>query len=330
VSLVKRGWKFLKANPLFNGFFIFIIAVGILMISLVQIVGFSSSSETDSVEGNSLGVGHGQTVKKGDIIYAEYEIKGEDVDVFLITGYWMPFGEDDDNVLLYRPNATSGSMTYEVKEDEMHMIYFKGKDFNYSYTFRVDKPLFSLIITIAGFVLIGIGLLAMWHIPRVPNPRYLGNSMKYISIILVISGIGFLGVVLVYPIREFYTYFFPFYLMIYGLEYLYLGRTYNKQYMIRCLEKPNDCSDKINTILDKKGIKYQRKNSVKEKRTKWDTIFDFEGTDIKIMVRKLYFQEDKTLILIGRKNPVNGSILAQLANDIAKDQGCRNYKPVSN
>jgi hypothetical protein len=312
-----------------NTIFIIFITLGILMIALVHFVGFSSRSERDSIEGDVAGVGHGKSVKKGDIIYVEYEVDKEGVDVFLITGYYMPFGNDGENVLISRPNSTSGSMTYEVTEDDMHMVYFKGKNFNYSYSFRVDRPLFSAVITISGLALVCIGLLAMWHIPRIPNPRYMGNSVKYLSMAFGFVGVGMLFIVMTNPIDDFFTYLFPLYMIIFGVEFIYLGKFYNKQYMIRCPDEQGECTARIDKILDHEGIDYKKRSPAKENRKKWDTIFDFEGTDTKIKIRKLYFQQDKTLILLGKKNPINGSQLSQLANDIAKDLGCRNYKPVS-
>jgi hypothetical protein len=329
VRLIERGWKFLKSNPIINGAFIFVIILGILLIAMIQVVGFSKSSGTETIEGDIISQGHGHDIKKGDIIEVTYEVEGEDVNVYIVKGYSLPLNKENEDVLVNRPNSKSGTIIYEAKEDGMHMVFFEGRDLTFTYSYKVIKPLFSVFIIALGLILIGIGLGGMWYIPRTPNPKYLGNTMKYISLIFGLLGAVFLGILLVFPIDEFILYLSPFYMILFGVQNHYLGKLYNKQYNIRCIEQPSDSAEKIKSILDKKGIRYREQRSVKEYLMKWDTIIDFEGTDTKVRIRKLPFQREQSMVLVGRQNALNRTMLTQLANEIARELECRNYVPVS-
>jgi hypothetical protein len=182
VRLIDRGWRVFKSNPLVNIIFILVIFLGILLLALVIILGFSSETGTEVVEGNQVGIGYGHEVQKGDIIEAEYEILGEDVDVYIMRGNTHPFNEDDEDILVSKPDSQLGSITYEAKEKGIHMLYFKGYDFTVTYSYKVIKPLFSLFMVVAGFTVIGIGLVGLWYYSRIPNPKYLGNYLNIGSI----------------------------------------------------------------------------------------------------------------------------------------------------
>lgn len=295
---------------------------------MMMVMGFSKSSGTETIEGNTVRQGIGHDINEGDFIEITYEIEGEDVNVYIVKGYSLPFDKDDEDVLVNRQNSESGTIVYEAKEDGMHMVFFEGRDFTFTYTYKVNKPWFSVFILVLGVILIGIGLGGMWHSQRIPNPKYLGYTMRYLSVIFGLSGVVFLGVLLIFLIDEVINYIFPFQMMLFSVQNHYLGKLYNKQYNIRCSEQPSESAEKIKTLLDKKKIRYKEQRLVKEYRMKWDTIIDFEGSDIKIRVRKIRFQMDKSMVLVGRQNAINKTMLTQLANEIARELECENYTPI--
>ena len=83
-------------------------------------------------------------------------------------------------------------------------------------------------------------------------------------------------------------------------------------------------------ILDnKKEIRYREQRQVKEYLMKWDTIIDFAGSDTQIRIRKLRFQNEKSMVLVGRQNAINKTTLIQLVNEFARELKCRNYTPIA-
>jgi hypothetical protein len=126
-----------------------------------------------------------------------------------------------------------------------------------------------------------------------------------------------------------FNYLTPFYIIFFGIQSHFLGKIYNKHYQIKSPLNPEESAVQIREILDTNGVKYNEMKTVKKHGWKWHAIFDFEGTDMKIRIRKLYFSEDKSLILIGRQNAINKNILVKHANDIAKDLESKNYNPIS-
>ncbi len=328
MGLLKKGWRLFKSNPIIYGLFIFIILMGIFLIVMLSIFGYSKESGTKIVEGSQCGHGYGHEIGPGDIIEVEYDIEGEDVDVYIVKGYSLPFHDTDEDVLFVRHNTNSGYIKYTAKEKGMHMVYFKGYDFTVSYTYKVTKPLFTIFIIVVGLILITLGIGGIWYFAKLPNPKYLGNYMKYSSVFFIPAGIILLIIGLIYVPDAFFLKFFPILWIIFGIEYLFLSKVFDGHYSIRTVLNPDETAEKIKTMLEEKGLKYQERKFVREVYL-WYIIIDLDEADIKIIIKSLRFQRVKTGVLIGKQNKLNKDKIISLANDIAKGLECDNYKPIS-
>ncbi len=328
MGLLKKGWRLFKSNPIIYGLFIFVILLGIFLIAMISIFGFSKDSGTEIVEGSQSGFGHGHEIGPGDIIEVEYNIDGEDVDVYIIKGYTLPFHDTDEDVLLVRHNTNSGTIKYTAKEKGMHMVYFKGYDFTVSYTYKVTKPLFTIFIIVVGLITIALGIGGIWYMAKLPNPKYLGNYMKYIPVFFIPSGIIILIVGLISFPDAFFFKIIPIFWIIFGIENLFLARVYDGNYSIRTELDPDETAEKIKGLLEESGLKYQESKFVRELFL-WYIIIVLDEADIRIKVKSLRFQRVKTGVLIGKQNELNKIRIISLANDIAKALECENYKPIS-
>ena len=323
---ITRIWRFLRSNPIINSLYITVIILGILMISLVIAVGWSTDSDTERVEGNTIGHGFGRDLRPGDVIEIHYSIEGEDVDALIVRGYTLPFNDDEENVLVVRHNVRSGIMRYVVEEDGLHMVYFRGSDFTVSYTYRVDKPWFTVFIIIIGQVLIAIGIVGMWHFSHLTIPKYYGEGMKYNFMIFTPLGIGM--TIFVLAMGSAVHLFSSILMVIFGVEGHLLGKALNRHYYLRAKLRPNEAVELIKRALDIRGMKYRQRSSVREYLLKWNTVFDIEREDIKIKVKEQRYQEWRTMMAIGRQNVLNREVVIGLANDIALSLGCEDFVPV--
>ncbi len=328
MGLLKKGWRLFKSNPIIYGLFIVIILMGIILIAMLSIFGFSKESGTEIVEGSQSGFGYGHEIGPGDIIEVEYDIDGEDVDVYIVKGYSLPFYETDEDVLFVRHNTNSGTIKYTAKEKGMHMVFFKGYDFTVSYTYKVTKPLFTIFIIVVGLILIASGIGGIWYFAKLPNPKYLGNYMKYIPVFFIPSGIILLIIGLTSFPDAFSLKIIPTLWIIFGIEYLFLAKVYDGNYSIRTELDPDETAEKIKGLLEEKELKYQERKFVREVFL-WYIIIDLDKADIRIKIKGLLFQRLKTGVLIGKQNKLNKIRIISLANDIAKALGCENYKPIS-
>lgn len=321
--------KVLKSNPVLNGLFIFIIGIGLLLPLTLLILGFSSHTDTETLNGRRSSIGFGYELEKGDVLQITYEIEGENVDVFLTRDFYIPFNIDHEDVLIARYNTESGTLRYTAKEDGMHMVHFRGYDFTVEYTYRVDKPWLSLFIILLGGIMIIIGAVGIWWLQNIPNPKYRGNYLRNSAFIFVPLGI-ILAILHLILISRFTVHILhPILAIIIGVEYLYLSKAFDRHYFLITLYSPNETKNIIENYLKDRGIKYSTRESQKEMIIKWHAIISLDQTDVRIKISKLRLQEMKSTVVIGRQHFLNKETLIELANDLAQVLGCINYQPIS-
>jgi hypothetical protein len=296
------------------------------MISLVIVVGWSTDSDTEQIQGNTLGHGFGRELRPGDVIEVHYSIDGEDVDALIVRGDTLPFNDDEENVLVVRHNVRSGSMRYVVEEEGMHMVYFRGSDFTVSYTYKVVKPWFTIFILIVGQALIALGIVGMWRFAHLTIPKYYGESLKYIFMIFTPLGIGM--AIFVLAMGSAVHLLPPILTVILGVEGHLLGKTLNRHYYLRSKIPPEEAEDIIRRALDIRGVKYNQRSQVREYLLKWNSVLEIEGEDIKIKVKEQRYQEWRTMIAIGRQNVLNREVVIGLANDVALSLGREDFVPI--
>ncbi len=327
---IKNIWEEIKTNPLINGLFIFCIVLGILMIIMVLTIGYSTHSETETLEGDQSGFGYGSGLQIGDQIEVTYEIEGEDVDVFIVKGYSLPFNENDEDVKVARHNTNSGTFTYTAEEEGMHMVFFRGYDFTITYSYKVNKPLFTAFIIGSGSFIILLGVFGLRYMARLTFPKYQGNAMKYNTIIFILLGAAMLIVEFMISSEFMVHMITPILMMVFGLENHVLAKSYDRHYIINTKLNPDEAKDKIQDILKGREMDYEVSMFQKEHLIKWYTIIDLNQTDIRIKIRELRFQKSQSGVAIGRRNAINKETVIELANEFARELECAKYKAVLN
>jgi hypothetical protein len=320
--------KILKSNPVLNGVFIFIIILGILLVLMVFIIGFSSHSDTETLKDRRSSFGYGHELEAGDVLEVTYEIEGEDVDVYITKDMYLPFNDDHEDVVVVRHNTKSGTLRYTAKEDEIHMVHFKGYDFTVTYTYRVDKPWFTFSMIVMGGLMVIIGLVGIWWLQQIPNPKYRGDYLRNGAIIFIL--VGFILIILhIVLITEYTVHILnPVLAIVFGLEYLYLSKAFDRHYYLITKYDPEETENKIGNYLEDKKIRYSVARSLKVGLIKWHAIILLDQTDVRIKIRRLRFQEMKSEVVIGRQNALNKGTLIELANDLGQTLECHNLQPI--
>lgn len=321
--------KILKSNPVLNGVFIFIILLGIFLASMVLIIGFSSHTDTESIRDRRSSFGYGHELEEGDVLEVTYKIEGEGVDVYITKDlYYIPFDDDHEDVLIVRHNTKSETLRYTAKEDGMHMVHFKGYDFTVTYTYRVDKPWLTFFSILIGGIMILTGIVSIWWLQQIPNPKYRGDYLRNSAIIFI--PLGFTLIILhILLISKFTIHFLnPVLAIIFGVEYLYLSKVFDRHYYLIAMYDPEETENKIGNYLEDKKIRYSVARSQKVGLIKWHAIILLDQTDVRIKIRRLRFQEMKSEVVIGRQNALNKETLIELANDLAQTLECKNLQPI--
>ena len=179
-----RSWRFIKLNPLFSIAAIILFFLGILLLIISPMTEWESDS--DSITIGSGGFSTGRELRPGAELEITYTISGGRADVYFVKGTGHDFEYNDEHVIEYVPESTSGIIRYTVTEQDVYKIHFNGEDFSVSYTYKVRTPWLSFFILITGIVIIIQGVLILWIITHFKNPKYFGDSIKYFSIIIVI------------------------------------------------------------------------------------------------------------------------------------------------
>jgi hypothetical protein len=295
---------------------------------MVFIIGFSSHTDTETLKDRQSSFGYGHELEEGDVLEVTYEIDGEDVDVYITKDTYLPFNDDHEDVLIVRHNTKSETLRYTAKEDGFHMVHFKGYDFTVTYTYRVDKPWFTFSMIVMGGIMVIIGLVGIWWLQQIPNPKYRGNYLRNSAIIFI--PLGFILIILhIVLITEFTVHILnPVLAIVFGLEYLYLSKAFDRHYYLIARYDPEETENKIGNYLEDKKIRYSVARSLKVGLIKWHAVILLDQTDVRIKIRRLRFQEMKSEVVIGRQNALNKGTLIELANDLAQTLECNNLQPI--
>ena len=307
--------------------FFIIFLFGVILLILPFFIQGDDYSETRSNFGSG-GFGHGPFLKPGDEIEIKYHIGGEEAEVYLTKGFPKHHRNDDENVLVYIPNASSGTIKYTVEEEDFYVLYFEGRDFTVDYTYKVRNFYDNLGLIFMGILFIFMGVTMIWGVLRGTNPRYFGSKMKYYSLIFIIMGIVMLMLGLI-------IYKFPLLLgvsigLIFGSVIpLIQNKPNERNYIFNLLSSPNDAVKEIKRYLKVKKIEFNTVRSVRERMYLWHTVFTLKDLGIKIKVLKMRPKKRRTMIFLGKQTEQNRIKLIRLANNVANRLRCDNYKPIS-
>jgi hypothetical protein len=295
---------------------------------MMFIIGFSSHSDTETLKDRRSSFGYGHELEEGDVLEVTYEIEGEGVDVYITKDMYLPFNDDHEDVLIVRYNTKSETLRYTAKEDGVHMVHFQGYDFTVTYTYRVDKPWLTFFTIMMGGIMVILGLVGIWWLQQIPNPKYRGDYLRNSAIIFIPLGIIWIFLHLVLISKFTVHMLHPVLAIVFGVEYLYLSKVFDRHYYLIVKYEPEETENKIGNYLEDKKIKYSVARSLKQGVIKWHAIIILDQTDIRIKIRRLRFQEMKSEVAIGRQNTLNRGTLIELANDLAQTLECNNLQPI--
>ena len=148
-----RSWRFIKLNKLMFIVTIILFISGILLLIISPMVEWESDSESRTQRGSG-GFGHGRELRPGVELEISYTVDSGRADVYFVKGRDSDYKYNDENVIEYSPDSTSGIIRHTVTEHDFYIIHFEGEDFSVSYTYKVRTPWLSLFGLIMGIVII--------------------------------------------------------------------------------------------------------------------------------------------------------------------------------
>lgn len=326
-------WQLLKENPILFICILILLLSGFFILFIPTVM--SSEPEVHTIEQAWQGTtGHGKELEPGDRLEIEYEvIKGENVDVYLEKGEPEPFDYDHKNAVIFKENSKMGYIEYDVYEDDIYMINFEGENFEVEFTFNVIEPGLStgteraLVITGGLLIILLAVFLTRYHF-RMKMPKYYGHSVK------ILLG-GFLLVLfLVITFDSFQSGFdqsmVPT-LLVGSLSILifYSVLIFDKHYWIRTRLIPNEASERIKDLLERKKLSYISERMVRRRLNKFDEVLRLDLLDSEIKIKRQRGMSWKTFVFVGRRNKYNKNDMVDLTNDIALELETENFRPVS-
>lgn len=315
-----------KSKP--KPFIITLIILAILGGVILMIIPFMIEKESQSrsepmIDGRFRFI---RILDTGDKLEIKYSMSGEETEVYLTKGAESSIEINDEDVLRYIPNASSGKISYIGEEKmDIYTVHFSGRNFSVDYTYKITNIYENLDIIVVGLILIIAGIIGTWNVLHYTNPRYIGKSWKYYSLFLLI-----LGILLIFV--EFMSFKFrtllPFPIILIALSFVgfYYNKNMSSSYIININSSPITTANRIYAYLNKKKIEFETDRNVKDRPYDWQTVFHLKDLGAQIKMVKSNFRNRQTMILLGKQTEQNRAKLIRLANNIANSLKCENFK----
>jgi len=314
-----------KGNPLVMMAFGFVIIAG-LAIAALPFVMADTDRGSEALVGNERSVGLGREVFAGSDIRIEYDISGGTADVVL-DRHATPTGSAVE-VIERQNDRGQGTITHHVTETGYYFITFSGRDIEIDYSYKISGgPLKGgdwIAIGLGAFLVL-MGLWAVYNYTHMQNPKFMGKTLLYLSLLIILLGLLRLG--LAASDGDGVDACFGLFWVVLGILYLSFNKTMGSTWNMRTHKDPDETREIVKRVLDNRMVPYTMEKFHRVGFLEYHSFFMLEG-GMYIGLRHAQLVEWKSMVGVGPEKLDNQALVRGLADELARELECENYVPV--